>query len=60
MIICGGSAYPRFIEFMQFKEIAEQNNAMLMADIAHPSGLVAAGDHPTPWPFCDFVTSNLK
>ena len=57
LIICGGSAYPRFIEFMEFKEIAEKNNAFLMADIAHPSGLVASGIHPTPWPFCDFVTS---
>ena len=57
LIICGGSAYPRFIEFIQFKEIAEKNNAFLMADIAHPSGLVASGLHPTPWPFCDFVTS---
>jgi len=57
LIICGGSAYPRFIEFVQFKEISEKNNAFLMADIAHPSGLVATGLHPTPWPYCDFVTS---
>ena len=57
LIICGGSAYPRFIEFEQFKEIADTINAFLMADIAHPSGLVAAGLHPTPIPYCDIVTS---
>ena len=57
LIICGGSAYPRFIEFDKFKEIADSVNAYLMADIAHPSGLVAAGLHPSPWPFCDVVTS---
>ena len=57
LIICGGSAYPRFIEFEQFKEIADTINAFLMADIAHPSGLVAAGLHPTPIPYCDVVTS---
>ena len=57
LIICGGSAYPRFIEFSQFKEIADSINAFLMADIAHPSGLIASGAHPTPWPYCDVVTS---
>ncbi len=57
LIICGGSAYPRFIEFEQFKEIADSINAFLMADIAHPSGLVATGLHPTPIPYCDVVTS---
>ena len=57
LIICGGSAYPRFIEFEQFKEIADTINAFLMADIAHPSGLVAAGLHPTPIPYCNVVTS---
>ena len=57
LIICGGSAYPRFIEFAEFKEIAKSVDAYLMADIAHPSGLVASGLHPSPWPFCDFVTS---
>ena len=56
LIICGGSAYPRFIEFSQFKEIADSINAFLMADIAHPSGLIASGAHPTPWPYCDVVT----
>ena len=57
LIICGGSAYPRFIEFEKFKEIAEENNIHLMADIAHPSGLIASGVHPSPWPYCDIVTS---
>ena len=57
MIICGGSAYPRFIEFEKFKKIANEVDAYLMADIAHPSGLVAAGLHPSPWPYCDVVTS---
>ena len=42
MIICGGSAYPRFIEFEKFKETADRVNAFLMADIAHPSGLIAS------------------
>ena len=57
MIICGGSAYPRFIEFDKFKKIANEVGAYLMADIAHPSGLIAAGLHPSPWPYCDVVTS---
>ena len=57
LIICGGSAYPRFIEFEQFSEIAKSINAYLMADVAHPSGLIASGVHPSPWPYCDVVTS---
>ena len=57
LIICGGSAYPRFIEFSEFKKIADEVGAYLMADIAHPSGLVAAGLHPSPWPYCNIVTS---
>ena len=57
LIICGGSAYPRFIEFALFREIADSIGAALMADIAHPSGLIAAGVHPSPFPFCDVVTS---
>ena len=57
LIICGGSAYPRFIEFEQFKEISSNIGAYLMADIAHPSGLIASGIHPSPWPFCDIATS---
>jgi len=57
LIICGGSAYPRFIEFEQFREISDSVGAFLMADIAHPSGLIAAGVHPSPMPYCDVVTS---
>ena len=57
LIICGGSAYPRFIEFSKFKEIADYVEAYLMADIAHPSGLIASGVHPSPWPFCDIATT---
>jgi len=57
MIICGGSAYPRFIEFDKFYEIAKEVDAFLMADIAHPSGLIAAGVHPSPVEFCDVITS---
>ena len=57
VIICGGSAYPRFVEFSDFKTIADSVDAYLMADIAHPSGLVAAGVHPSPMPYCDVVTT---
>ncbi len=57
LIICGGSAYPRFIEFEQFRQVADGVGAFLMADIAHPSGLVATGIHPSPMPYCDVVTT---
>ena len=57
LIICGGSAYPRFIEFESFRTVADEVGAFLMADIAHPSGLVATGVHPSPWPYCHVVTS---
>ena len=57
LIICGGSAYPRFIEFEKFRQVADEVGAFLMADIAHPSGLVATGLHPSPWPHCHVVTS---
>ena len=57
MIICGGSAYPRYIEFEMFREIADKTGAFLMADIAHPAGLIASGLHPSPMPFCDVVTT---
>ena len=57
LIICGGSAYPRFIEFSHFREISDDVGSFLMADIAHPAGLVAAGIHPSPWPHCHVVTS---
>ena len=57
LIICGGSAYPRYIEFEQFRQVADEIGAFLMADIAHPSGLIAAGVHPSPMIHCDVVTS---
>ena len=57
LIICGGSALPRFIEFESFRTIADKVGAFLLADIAHPSGLVASGVHPSPWPHCHIVTS---
>ncbi len=57
MIIAGGSAYPRFIDFAKFREIADSVDAFLIADIAHPAGLVAAGLHPDPLPHCHVVTS---
>ena len=57
MIICGGSAYPRYVEFDKFYEVAQEIGAFLMADIAHPSGLIAAGVHPSPVPYCDVITS---
>ncbi len=57
LIVCGGSAYPRFIEFEQFRQVADDIGAFLMADIAHPAGLVATGIHPSPWPFCHVVAS---
>ncbi len=57
MIVTGGSAYPRTLDFAQFKEIASEVGALLMADIAHPAGLVAAGLHPSPVPYAEFVTT---
>ncbi len=57
LIICGGSAYPRYIEFEDFKTVADEIGAFLMADIAHPAGLVATGLHPSPMPYCDVVTT---
>ncbi len=57
MIIAGGSAYPRKIDFSKFREIADNVGAFLMADIAHPAGLVATGLHPDPLPYCHVVTS---
>ncbi|MFQ5897692.1 MAG: serine hydroxymethyltransferase [Candidatus Methylomirabilia bacterium] len=57
LIIAGGSAFPRAIDFKPFREIADEVGAALMADIAHPAGLVAAGLHPSPMPYADFVTT---
>ena len=57
MIIVGASAYSRHYEFDKFREIADEINAILFADVAHPAGLIAAGLHPSPLPYCDVVTS---
>jgi glycine hydroxymethyltransferase len=57
LIICGASNYPRIIDFKKFKEIADKVGALLMADIAHIAGLVAAGLHPSPVGLADFVTT---
>jgi len=57
MILCGASAYPRVIDFGKFREIADEVGAILMADIAHISGLVATGEHPSPFAHCDVVTT---
>ncbi len=57
MIIAGASAYPRFFEYDKFREVANEIGAYLMADMAHPAGLIAAGLHPSPVPHCDFVTT---
>jgi len=57
MIVAGASAYPRFIDFEGFRRIADKIGALFMVDMAHIAGLVAAGVHPSPVPYADFVTS---
>jgi glycine hydroxymethyltransferase len=57
MILCGYSAYPRTIDFAQFRKIADEVGAKLMADIAHIAGLVATGTHPSPFPHAHVVTT---
>ena len=57
MIVCGFSAYSRILDFARFRQIADKVDALLMADIAHIAGLVAAGEHPSPVPHADFVTT---
>ena len=57
LIVCGASAYPRKIDFAEFRKIADEVGAYLMADIAHIAGLVAAGEHESPVPYCDIVTT---
>src|SRR5919204_5145091 len=57
LIVCGGSAYPRTVEADRFREIADEVGAYLVCDMAHFAGLVAAGLHPNPVPYSDFVTS---
>ena len=57
LIICGASNYSKVIDFKKFREIADEVGALLLADIAHIAGLVAAGIHPSTAPYCDFVTT---
>ena len=57
LIVAGASAYSRIIDFKRFREIADEVGAYLMVDMAHIAGLVAAGLHPSPVPYCDFVTT---
>ncbi|MGE5561505.1 MAG: serine hydroxymethyltransferase [Chloroflexota bacterium] len=57
LIVAGASAYPRVIDFPRLREIADKAGAMLMVDMAHIAGLVAAGVHPSPVPYADFVTT---
>lgn len=57
LIVAGASAYPRIIDFKRFREIADECGALLMVDMAHIAGLVAAGEHPSPVPYADIVTT---
>jgi len=57
LIVCGGSAYPRTVDTGEFRKIADEVDALLLCDMAHYAGLVAAGVHPNPVDDCDFVTS---
>ena len=57
MIIVGASAYPRVIDFARFRAVADEVGALVVADMAHIAGLVAAGVHPSPVPHADFVTT---
>ena len=59
MILAGWSAYPRFLDFARFREIADEVGALLMVDMAHFAGLVAAGLHPNPVPYADVVTTTV-
>ena len=57
LIVAGASAYPRVIDFARLREIADKVDCLLMVDMAHIAGLVAAGEHPSPVPYADFVTT---
>lgn len=57
LIVAGATAYPRFIDFARFREIADEVGALLMVDMAHISGLIAGGAHPSPAPYADLITS---
>lgn len=57
LIVCGASSYSRIIDFEKFGAIAKKHGALLMADVAHIAGLIAGGAHPSPFPYCDIVTT---
>lgn len=57
LIVTGATAYPRFIDFARFREIADEVGALLMVDMAHIAGLIAGGAHPSPVPYADLITS---
>ncbi len=57
LIVVGASAYPREIDFQRIGEIGRESGSLVMADMAHVAGLVAVGEHPSPIPYCDFVTT---
>ena len=57
MILAGASAYPRILDFARLRAIADKVGAKLFVDMAHIAGLVAAGEHPNPVPYCDVVTT---
>ena len=57
MIVCGASAYSRTIDFSRFRQICDKVGAYLFVDMAHIAGLVAAGLHPSPVPYAEFVTT---
>src|SRR5699024_2582459 len=57
LLVAGASAYPRTIDFAKLKEIAGEAGCYLLVDMAHIAGLVATGDHPSPFPHADFVTT---
>ena len=57
LIVAGASAYPRIIDFARLRDIADKEGCLLMVDMAHIAGLVAAGEHPSPVPYADFVTT---
>ena len=59
MIVCGGSSYPRRIDFEKLSEVAKKVEAVLVADLSHPAGLIIGKKHPAPFPYCDVVTLTL-
>ena len=60
LIVCVGSAYPRIVDFAEFRKIADATGALLMSDIAHVAGLIIGGEYPQPFPHCDIVTSTTQ